>query len=580
MSEHQTAEVVPFHEIAVALSGGGFRAACFSLGCLSYLQRVHYQRRTLLSRVRFISSASGGSITNLVYTSRAEKGQSFLEIFEALHEKLKGEQVIEKAFQILSEKSYWKERPDKGRNLINAFAMAYDRVLFDGEDFTALRNNLPDQVEEVCVNATEFTNGITFRFQAGGSGLIGNKYLHFKDPAVADKLKLGDILAASSCFPMGFEPIIFPDDFAHAALSRDDLIRGFRERTNAEYLQESEAEASLNEEQSEKKRFEPIGLMDGGITDNQGIYSFLLAEERKRKANGRGYDLFIACDVASSYMDAYEIPVEKKSRLGRWSVASLVALFRLSPLLLVAGIAALIAWRSPGWLYVLTTLAGVSSIAYFVSAALWRNGKKAMIHGNRTWGITLFKYLDTVLSIRVSALTQMLNARLKSVGIMTGDVYLKQIRRLTFMSLYENESSGAKWRLHGLANFIYELAPINKANRKTGWRNLLDRNGARTTPEPSAAMERVAEKAQQMDTTLWFDAYQVRDEVQEALIATGQFTTCYNLIRYTNRLLEKDPANADLKQLLHTLMDDWSQFQIDPSRLDTPVKWAAAAPFV
>jgi hypothetical protein len=42
--------VTPLEEIAVALSGGGFRAASFSIGCLSYLERVIYQDKPLLKR--------------------------------------------------------------------------------------------------------------------------------------------------------------------------------------------------------------------------------------------------------------------------------------------------------------------------------------------------------------------------------------------------------------------------------------------------------------------------------------------------------------------------------------------------
>jgi hypothetical protein len=31
------------------------------------------------------------------------------------------------------------------------------------------------------------------------------------------------VLASSSCFPIGFEPIVYPRDFSHAALSSEEL---------------------------------------------------------------------------------------------------------------------------------------------------------------------------------------------------------------------------------------------------------------------------------------------------------------------------------------------------------------------
>lgn len=557
MNNDVVPRIVPFEEIAVAISGGGFRAACFGLGVLSYLNRVQYHQESLLSHVRFISSASGGSITNLYYSTRIERGEPFESIYESLTAALRDEQIIARAFTILNDSSRWARRPHKGRNLINAFAMAYDELLFQGEDFTHLRNNLPAYVDEVCINATEFTHGITFRFQAGGSGLVGNKYLHFRQPRVADKLKLGDILAASSCFPMGFEPIMFPQDFAHEKLSVQELADAF---------QQDEANAP-----DARTTFTSVGLMDGGITDNQGVYSFMLAEERKQRTNQRGYDLFLACDVASSYMDAYTIPGEKRGVLGGWKLSALINILRLSLGLFAGGVLALTLWQQPGWLWVTTTLAGVLGMTYLAGAWALVRGKKAMIQGSRTWGVTLFKYIGSLLTIRVSALRQMMSARIKSVGIMTGDVYLKQIRRLTFMSLYQNDDTGAKWRMHAIANFIYELAPINKqSRRRMNWQGYTYSSGAPAQAEPSALLEQVAHKAQQMDTTLWFDAFQVRDDVQEALLATGQFTTCYNLINYLDKLMANGYDAPELRRLHQRLLDDWQRFQQDPSFMASP----------
>jgi predicted acylesterase/phospholipase RssA len=209
-------DIVHFQEIALALSGGGFRAAAYTLGCLSYLERVVYKGQPLLQNVKYISSASGGSITALFYALEKAKGSSFQEIFESLFNFLEDSRAIESAFQKLRSDEPWKKRPRKGRNLINAFALTYDQILFKGAVMEDIVESHHSHLEEICINATEFSYGITFRFHTG-SGKIGNEPVSVRKKT-ALQFKLGDVLAASSCFPMGFEPIMLPDDFAHKNL--------------------------------------------------------------------------------------------------------------------------------------------------------------------------------------------------------------------------------------------------------------------------------------------------------------------------------------------------------------------------
>lgn len=66
-----------------------------------------------------------------------------------------------------------------------------------------------------------------------------------------------------------------------------------------------------------------FGLIDGGVVDNQGLYSLGLEDSlRPPKYNAasepspngkpepRPFDLLIACDVASYFLDPYEVPSE------------------------------------------------------------------------------------------------------------------------------------------------------------------------------------------------------------------------------------------------------------------------------
>jgi len=79
----------PFDNIAIAFSGGGFRAATFALGTLCYLERIG-----LTNQINYVSSASGGTITNLLYTSCLKQGIPFDVFYEKALAALNGEQLL------------------------------------------------------------------------------------------------------------------------------------------------------------------------------------------------------------------------------------------------------------------------------------------------------------------------------------------------------------------------------------------------------------------------------------------------------------------------------------------------------
>lgn len=55
-------------KIALTFSGGGYRAAAFHLGALSYLHAIKMgEKDTLLNHVTVLSTISGGTITGLRY---------------------------------------------------------------------------------------------------------------------------------------------------------------------------------------------------------------------------------------------------------------------------------------------------------------------------------------------------------------------------------------------------------------------------------------------------------------------------------------------------------------------------------
>src|SRR5215831_17697633 len=87
--------------VALSFSGGGFRAAAYCLGCLSYLEKITFQGKKFTELVHFISSASGGTITSLVYGSGQRQGELFKEFYRRMIQSIfNGESVVNRVFEI------------------------------------------------------------------------------------------------------------------------------------------------------------------------------------------------------------------------------------------------------------------------------------------------------------------------------------------------------------------------------------------------------------------------------------------------------------------------------------------------
>ena len=205
--------------IGVSLSGGGYRAATFHLGTLSFLNQVQVSNgKTLLDCVSVMSTVSGGTITGLRYMLALAKKENINDMIQELFNFLYHEDLVEDAF-----KNIEKGRTNNGTSLIKTMASIYDDKLFKG----AVMGNLMDCVNDIPIkhfsaNATDFDNGLPFRFQVtetrmtentrSAFGIFGNNE-HRIERDIARHITLGEALACSSCFPSGFEPMMFPDDF-------------------------------------------------------------------------------------------------------------------------------------------------------------------------------------------------------------------------------------------------------------------------------------------------------------------------------------------------------------------------------
>lgn len=602
----------PFDKIAMGLSGGGYRATAFHLGSMSYLHDTTYKGQPLLNNVKMLSTVSGGTFTGVYYAYQLVKeGKSFPEIFENLIGLLGQFDLLDAAMAKLHMgEDEWPAH--KRRNIINAFALTYDELYVNSGTFGDLAaiNGPPSEadkeadskiskphLEDIAFNATELTHGSLFRFKNGR--VMGNK--PFSVPKEAKSaVKLGDIIASSSCFPGGFEPLAFPDDFFP---------------TNSKARKAFKNKAQFNE---------PIGIMDGGICDNQGVDSILKAESSNRKKTDEAYyyDLIIISDVSAPAMGPFEFSKKEDApsssffdntfttlknqaaRLYRWIYIGIYTLGGLSLLGLIFSMGQnnwMLGAGIFGLLLTILLLFGIQKIKTTAIAPMklmWAdiNSKKELafvldkIRGLKLEKITFQQFREPVLD------------RLGSVFTLLNEVFLTQIRRMIYGDVYQS----TKWEYRQISNLIYELGPfdfqvgtkLGKSRRYGPWLSDEDFEQDQTSLKtkdktdnwtPAIVMEKmlgtkipeVAAEARKFGTQLWFEKLDKSDEqlhILDKLIATGQFTMCFNLIVYINQLKHQDrdggvksgyagletAEKTAIDNLLGKLMSDWKKFSVDP----------------
>jgi hypothetical protein len=308
--------------------------------------------------------------------------------------------------------------------------------------------------------------------------------------------------------------------------------------------------------------------MDGGIDDNQGIASFMLAENRMQSANEYGYDLYISCDVSSNFTSGYEFPEENKKKI----------LLRPSLLFYVVSVfllfvASIISFRLNFFPVISSIVMGASGLIVtlciyvrWTIAKAYRKAKKKQ----DTWGMTAIPYLGKFLKMKLSVVLQMISSRATSAGYLAGTAFLKKIRRISYDRLFEKvietkTADGIRvkhWRRFAIQNALYLLSTKNNPQRKDD----LQKEKYLTAEiekmmQPSAALQEVVNIATNMDTTLWFDKNHDEKRSLESLLAAGGATTCYNLLRWAQRFDQKDPY---WKEMVGKLSADWAAFNEKP----------------
>ncbi len=275
--------------IALSISGGGHRAAAFGLGTIALLQELK-----LMEKVGVISTVSGGSLVGSFYLcakartiGEAElagqdmalalaswKAEGFRSLFfepfrTFLHSRTLAEQLVKDLLPLPL---------DKREKLIRSAAQRVQSLLEQHDYPTRLGDQavrallkshdcLPDHV---FFNAANLTSLDLFRFGVTRQGddkhdcFVVNNVLIPVDPNLSEPaselvagLRIADCVAASFCFPLGFEPLVFPDDF-----QKVEPTRNRQEQLQREAIVRRLCHGHL-----------AVALMDGGLYDNLGLAS-------------------------------------------------------------------------------------------------------------------------------------------------------------------------------------------------------------------------------------------------------------------------------------------------------------------
>lgn len=549
----------PFENIALCISGGGFRASGYGLGVLSYLHELKTtENKSLLEQVSYLSTTSGGSLLAALYMKSLTDGDTFDVFFRKATDFMDGEELLQKALQKLSDKNEWSQKT-KSRNLINSFAKVYDDYLSQQTFSEYWEKRANCHIKENCYNATEFNTGITFRFKTKPS--YGNKYVRLTEDAIK-QLKVADIIAASSCFPVGFEPLIYPNDFSKNETQLKELSKGLTITDPYNRIVTP-----------------PFALMDGGITDNQGIESMMLANVNKSEEEK--FSLAIIADVSNKFMSPWR-PPNQTNQDDTDSISMYLKALKLMPWFLVGSILLLCFnfTEKLGILFLLISMTG--TYLNFRRIGILKSIKKIFdTDDNINWDRVMSKYLNYFGSLPLSGLTYLLKVRLTSLAMLSYDIFLKQVRRMRYNELYANE----QWENRRVSTLIYELT---EPNNPVLQREILDKiekiignpkagnnkqiindkfNEIWKILSPSAKLMHIADYASTMGTTLWFDKNDISNDRLNKIIATGQFTTCFNLLEYLLLLQLKYPQDFNYQEILNQLMSDWKKFKDNPEWL-------------
>ena len=248
--------------LGLSFSGGGMRAAAFSFGVLTELDRsrVGSDAKSLLDRVDFVSGVSGGSVTAAYF---GLKQRAAITDFRERFLLRNAEEGLNTSVSL----------GNIGRALgggVNdsQFPDWLDRNLFDGARFDTFREG---RRPRVWINASDIYNRTPFVFGKTAFDALCSDIRSYR---------ISQAVAASAAVPLAFAPIVLETYPGGCATQLPPWIEQARHDPNAQPLLRSFAEATARYHDGSMRY---VKLLDGGLVDNYGLSGFsigMLAAQR------------------------------------------------------------------------------------------------------------------------------------------------------------------------------------------------------------------------------------------------------------------------------------------------------------
>jgi NTE family protein len=288
-------DIVTSHAIGLSFSGGGLRAAAFAHGVLLHLQEGN--GGDVLDDVTFISSVSGGSLTAAWFGLHGRDG---LRNFEP--------QVLLRDFEASMRLNPWAlenvlRALSGGVNDRSNLGHTLDREVFHGATFAELyRRGRPD----IWINATDLFNRTPFPFIPPLFATLCSDLA---------QLPLAEAVQASMSVPLVFAPVVLR---IHAERCADaPRVQGaIEERVRTSPLLAAAASAVRNYRNPAVMRY--VKLVDGGVTDNAGLSSILIA----RAVSDAPYGPLTTRDAVRVQHMLFVIVDAGRGPVGQWTLNS------------------------------------------------------------------------------------------------------------------------------------------------------------------------------------------------------------------------------------------------------------------
>jgi NTE family protein len=245
--------------VAIALSGGGTRAAAFAYGAMLGLDQLPAKGRgTYLDRVIFISGVSGGSVTAAYF---GLKGRAALADFRERFLLRNAEEELNTKVDLVN----LAKGLGGGVNDSSRFAGWLDQNLYEGATLADLYQ--PGK-PIVWLNASDLYNRTPFLFSPVTFEALCS------DPR---KYPISQAVAASAAVPVAFVPIVLASFSDACSVPLPPWVdRVLADRSSGAQVR-AFAQALQRYRDPEQIRF--VKLADGGITDNFGLSGVVIARE-------------------------------------------------------------------------------------------------------------------------------------------------------------------------------------------------------------------------------------------------------------------------------------------------------------